>query len=175
MPDQPPLNDPGPRVVIDLEHQTLDWFGANGEHERWPVSTALNGPGEANNSGCTPRGRHYVRALVGHGQPEGTVFVARRPTGETWTPELSRQQPGRDWILSRIIWLCGLEKGLNRGGRSTPSGVSSTSTAPRIPSPWASPLPRLHPHAQPGCHPSVRQAGARCSGNDPAPLIALFR
>lgn len=117
MPDQPPLNDPGPRVVIDLEHQTLDWFGANGEHERWPVSTALNGPGEANNSGCTPRGRHYVRALVGHGQPEGTVFVARRPTGETWTPELSRQQPGRDWILSRIIWLCGLEKGLNRGGQ----------------------------------------------------------
>lgn len=117
MPDQPSLSDPGPRVVIDLEHQTLDWFGANGEHQRWPVSTAANGPGEANNSGCTPRGRHYVRALVGKGLPEGTVFVARRPTGETWTPELSRLQPRRDWILSRIIWLCGLEKGVNRGGQ----------------------------------------------------------
>lgn len=117
MPDQPHLHDPGPRVVIDLEHQTLDWFGTDGDHQRWPVSTALNGPGEANNSGCTPRGRHYVRALVGQGLPEGTVFVARRPTGETWTPELSRQQPRRDWILSRIIWLCGLEKGVNRGGQ----------------------------------------------------------
>nr|WP_189574631.1 L,D-transpeptidase [Marinobacter zhanjiangensis] len=101
---------------MDLERQTLDWFGANGDHQRWPVSTALNGPGEADSSGCTPRGRHYVRALIGQGQPEGTVFVARRPTGETWTPELSRQQPQRDWILSRIIWLCGLEKGFNRGG-----------------------------------------------------------
>lgn len=116
MPDQLQSHDPGPRVVIDLEHQTLDWFGGNGDHQRWPVSTALNGPGEADGSGCTPCGRHYVRALVGQGQPEGTVFVARRPTGETWTPELSRQQPRRDWILSRIIWLCGLEKGVNRGG-----------------------------------------------------------
>lgn len=116
MPDQPHSHDSVPGVVIDLERQTLDWFGANGDHQRWPVSTALNGPGEADSSGCTPRGRHYVRALIGQGQPEGMVFVARRPTGETWTPELSRQQPQRDWILSRIIWLCGLEKGFNRGG-----------------------------------------------------------
>ncbi|MFW5824704.1 MAG: L,D-transpeptidase family protein, partial [Marinobacter sp.] len=100
---------------MDLEHQTLDWFGSSGEHQHWPVSTALNGPGEANHSGCTPRGRHYVRALVGHGQPAGTVFVARRPTGEIWSPALARRYPGRDWILSRIIWLCGLEKGVNRG------------------------------------------------------------
>ncbi|MFC4258613.1 L,D-transpeptidase family protein [Marinobacter lacisalsi] len=117
MSDQPDSHDPRPRVVIDLEHQTLDWFGADGDHQRWPVSTALNGPGENDGSGCTPRGRHYVRALIGQGQPEGTVFVARRPTGETWTPELSRQQPQRDWILSRIVWLCGLEKGVNRGGQ----------------------------------------------------------
>ncbi|WP_282450848.1 L,D-transpeptidase [Marinobacter bryozoorum] len=102
-------------VVISLSDQTLDWFGPYGEHLSWPVSTALKGPGEAQDSGCTPRGRHYVRALVGRGAPQGTVFVARRPTGELWTPELSRQQPRRDWILSRIIWLCGLEKGINRG------------------------------------------------------------
>lgn len=116
MPDQQQDSGPGPRVVIDLDHQTLDWYGANGEHQCWPVSTALNGPGEAEHSGRTPRGRHYIRALIGQGQPERTVFVARRPTGETWTPELSATQPQRDWILSRIIWLCGLEKGVNRGG-----------------------------------------------------------
>ena len=116
MADQPHRHSPGARVVIDLGRQTLDWYGDDDAHQCWPVSTALNGPGEENNSGCTPRGRHYVRALIGHGQAPGTVFVARRPTGEIWSPELSRQQPHRDWILSRIIWLCGLEKGINRGG-----------------------------------------------------------
>lgn len=106
---------PQQQVVISLDRQTIDWFGPRGEHLQWPVSTALGGPGEAQDSGRTPRGRHYVRALIGDGQPAGTVFVGRRPTGEIWTPELSRRQPGRDWILSRIIWLCGLEKGFNRG------------------------------------------------------------
>ncbi len=115
MSDDSHSTDRGPAIVIDLRQQTLDWYGADGEHRRWPVSTALNGPGEAEHSGCTPRGRHYVRALIGQGQPEATVFVGRRPTGETWSAELSRQQPERDWILSRIIWLCGLESGFNRG------------------------------------------------------------
>lgn len=115
MPDQPLPHNAGSRIIIDLEQQTLDWFGADGEHQRWLVSTALNGPGEADSSGCTPRGRHYVRALVGQGCPEGTVFVARRPTGETWSEHLAASHPNRDWILSRIIWLCGLEKGVNRG------------------------------------------------------------
>ncbi len=41
--------------------------------------------------------------------------MARPPIGETWSAELSRLQPERDWILSRIIWLCGLESGFNRG------------------------------------------------------------
>ena len=112
---QPSSPDGKQQVVISLARQTLEWFGPQGEHLSWPVSTALAGPGEAQDSGCTPRGRHYVRALVGQGEPEGAVFIARRPTGERWTPELSRQQPHRDWILSRIIWLCGLEKGINRG------------------------------------------------------------
>lgn len=115
MPDRSLSTGRGPAIVIDLQQQTLDWYGAGGEHQRWPVSTALKGPGEAEHSGCTPRGEHYVRALIGKGQPEATVFVARRPTGETWSAELSKQQPERDWILSRIIWLCGLETGFNRG------------------------------------------------------------
>lgn len=115
MPDDSPSTRRGPAIVIDLQQQTLDWYGADGEHRRWPVSTALKGPGEAEDSGCTPRGRHYVRALIGQDQPEATVFVGRRPTGEIWSAELSRQQPERDWILSRIIWLCGLESGFNRG------------------------------------------------------------
>jgi lipoprotein-anchoring transpeptidase ErfK/SrfK len=82
----------------------------------YPVSTALNGAGEAKDSGCTPRGRHIVRARIGVGQPVGTVFIGRRPTGEIWSPELSAQDPGRDWILTRILWLSGCERGVNRLG-----------------------------------------------------------
>jgi lipoprotein-anchoring transpeptidase ErfK/SrfK len=84
---------------------------------RWPVATGRNGVGELNGSGCTPRGWHQVRAMIGDGAPPGTVFVARRPTGETYTSALGEANPGRDWILSRIIWLSGLEPGRNRLGQ----------------------------------------------------------
>lgn len=82
----------------------------------YPVSTALNGAGEAAGSGCTPRGRHVVRARIGADAPPNTVFVGRRPTGELWTPELAAVNPGRDWILTRILWLSGCEPGINRLG-----------------------------------------------------------
>lgn len=82
----------------------------------YPVSTALNGPGERKNSNCTPRGRHIVRAKIGDGKPLGSVFIGRRPTGETWSPELSAAHPTRDFILTRILWLSGCEPGVNRLG-----------------------------------------------------------
>ena len=65
----------------------------------------------------TPRGRHRIRACIGQGQSPGAVFVGRRATGEIYSEELARQYPGRDWILSRILWLCGEQPGYNRHGR----------------------------------------------------------
>lgn len=85
---------------------------------RYAVSTAANGAGETSGSYCTPRGRHVIRAKIGSGQPENTVFTGRRPTGEIYTPELGMQFPGRDWILTRILWLSGCEVGFNRLGKS---------------------------------------------------------
>ncbi len=81
-----------------------------------PVSTALNGAGEQEGSGCTPRGWHLIRACIGDGQPVNAVFVGRRATGEIYTPVLGQQFPQRDWILTRILWLSGLEVGKNRSG-----------------------------------------------------------
>lgn len=101
---------------ISLEHQVMKATMKDGSTHEFSVSTAANGPGEANGSNCTPRGRHYVRALIGKRQPYGTVFRGRRPTGEIYSPELAAAFPKRDWILSRIIWLCGLETGVNRRG-----------------------------------------------------------
>jgi len=80
------------------------------------ISTATNGPGELMGSECTPRGRHVVRAKIGAGCPMYSVFVGRRPTGEIFSKELMSKYPKRDWILSRILWLSGLEAGKNRLG-----------------------------------------------------------
>ncbi len=80
------------------------------------VSTATNGAGELRGSECTPRGWHQVRAKIGGGCAENTVFRGRRPTGEIYSAQLDRDQPGRDWVLSRILWLSGLEPGKNRLG-----------------------------------------------------------
>jgi lipoprotein-anchoring transpeptidase ErfK/SrfK len=81
------------------------------------VSTAKNGPGEQNGSECTPRGLHRIRARIGGGCEVNTVFVGRRPTGELFSETLREEHPQRDWILTRILWLCGMETGRNRGGR----------------------------------------------------------
>ena len=89
----------------------------NGECSQiFSISTAKNGPGQLKGSYCTPLGWHSVRAKIGAGQPMNAVFVGRRPTGELYTPRLAAEQPQRDWILSRILWLGGLEAGKNRYG-----------------------------------------------------------
>ena len=84
--------------------------------ESWPISTAKAGPGEQQNSGCTPRGWHRIRARIGAHLDPRAVLLGRRPTGEIWSPSLSQRFPQRDWILGRILWLCGEEPGFNRGG-----------------------------------------------------------
>ena len=80
----------------------------------YPVSTAKNGAGELKNSGCTPRGWHTIRAKIGSCAPCDAVFVGRRHTGDIYNAQLAAKNPGRDWILTRILWLGGLEPGFNR-------------------------------------------------------------
>ena len=82
----------------------------------YPISTAKNGLGEIKGSECTPCGWHQIRAKIGNKQPINTVFIARRPTGEIYDAKLAKNYPNRDWILTRILWLDGLEVGKNRYG-----------------------------------------------------------
>jgi hypothetical protein len=103
------------RLEIVLTEQRLTVHGAAPLQE-FPVSTSRYGPGEQQGSGGTPRGRHLIRARIGAGLPRGAVLRARRPTGEIWSTALAERYPGRDWILSRILWLSGLEVGRNRLG-----------------------------------------------------------
>lgn len=106
------------KILVSVARQSMTLLGDIGEVLReYAVSTAKAGVGEVSGSFQTPRGRHVIRAKIGAGQPENTVFVRRRPTGERWTPALAEQFPGRDWILTRILWLSGREPGRNRLGQ----------------------------------------------------------
>jgi len=105
------------QIYISIDQQSLTFTDAPGVERRYSVSTSFKGAGEQQGSGCTPRGSHRIRAKIGAGLPAAAVFVGRRFTGEIWAPELAEQFPQRDWILSRILWLCGNEPGRNRLGR----------------------------------------------------------
>lgn len=105
------------KLLVSIAKQAMRVLDDEGRLLReYRVSTALAGVGEVSGSFQTPRGEHLIRAKIGAGQPENTVFVRRRPTGEIWTPELGAQFPGRDWILTRILWLSGCQPGFNRHG-----------------------------------------------------------
>ena len=107
------------KIEIYIATQRLELLDDDGKSlKHYAVSTAKRGVGERCGSYCTPRGKHVVRAKIGEGCAVNTVFVGRRPTGELYTPQLGEQFPGRDWILTRILWLSGCEVGYNRLGAS---------------------------------------------------------
>lgn len=105
------------RIHIRITQQQLDLIDDEDKIVcNYSVSSAKNGVGQQRGSFCTPLGKHIIRAKIGDHQPINTVFIKRRPTGEIYTPELGIRYPGRDWILTRILWLSGCEIGFNRLG-----------------------------------------------------------
>jgi hypothetical protein len=103
-------------IRISIDEQRLQLLANSELVIDTAIATAAKGPGERMHSECTPRGWHRVRARIGEGCPPNTVFVRRRPTGETYSPALKAAEPERDWMLTRILWLCGMEPGKNRLG-----------------------------------------------------------
>lgn len=105
------------KINIYISTQQLDLLNDRGNIvHQYRISSSKNGAGQQNGSFCTPLGKHVIRAKIGAGRLVNTVFIKRRPTGEIYTPELGRQFPQRDWILTRILWLSGCEPGFNRLG-----------------------------------------------------------
>lgn len=103
-------------IEISIEDQKLYLKSGDKTIKDYSISTARNGPGERQDSECTPRGKHIIAEKIGDGCDTNTVFVGRKPTGEIYKPELREKHPGRDWILTRILWLQGMEEGVNRNG-----------------------------------------------------------
>lgn len=103
-------------IYISIARQTLELKQGSELQFTCAISSAKKGVGEINGSERTPRGWHYIRAKIGDEAPVNSVFIGRRPSGEIYSPALRREYPQRDWILTRILWLCGLEPGFNRLG-----------------------------------------------------------
>jgi hypothetical protein len=102
-------------ILIDCMHGVLGFIDPRSNIKySYRISTSSKGLGQLNDSGCTPSGWHCIRAKIGTGVNNASVFVGRRPTGECYDDS---GDPNRDWILTRILWLSGLEPGLNRGGQ----------------------------------------------------------
>lgn len=124
------------RIQVDLQTQQLRLIDGENRILRFPVSTAMNGPGEESGSGCTPRGLHVIRIKIGEGLPLYAVFKGRRPTGEIYNEALSAIYPERDWILTRILWLSGRQRGLIGEARRTLCAALSISMDARTANQW---------------------------------------
>ena len=109
---------PNRHLVINIAQQNLTLYQDYKGVTQYTVSTAKNGIGSQQDSGCTPLGKHFIAKKIGANEPINAVFVGRVPTGEIYSAELGKRQPERDWILSRILWLSGLEEGVNKGSNS---------------------------------------------------------
>ncbi|WP_201566021.1 L,D-transpeptidase [Psychrobacter sp. CMS30] len=105
-------------LVINIAQQNLTLYQDDKEVTQYTVSTAKNGIGSQQDSGCTPLGKHFIAKKIGANEPMNAVFIGRIPTGEIYSAELGKHHPERDWILSRILWLSGLEEGVNKGSNS---------------------------------------------------------
>lgn len=103
------------QLLVDTTKQTLSVHDGDELIRRFDVSTAKNGTGQLENSGCTPLGRHVIAEKIGGIHPMNAVFVGRMFTGEFYDDNLGAMHPDRDWILGRILWLQGLDQGVNLG------------------------------------------------------------
>jgi len=101
-------------IKIVISEQKLYHRRKTGVVYAYPISTAINGVGNTQGSLQTPLGKHRIYAKIGDGLPKNTAFVGREPLG-IFCEEI--RGFGQDWILSRILWLEGLELGVNRGGQ----------------------------------------------------------
>jgi len=103
-------------IVVNSKHQHMLCYENDLLSYTYSISTGKNGLGEQQDSECTPRGLHQIHSIIGAEHAMNSVFVARVWTGELYSPELAQNFPERDWILTRILRLEGLENGRNQGG-----------------------------------------------------------
>lgn len=103
---------PSEYLLVDIASQTLAHIKNGKMHKKYAVSTSKFGIGNQEGSFKTPLGIHRIREKIGHGAPEGRIFLGREDTGGNW----QKQDDEENMILTRILRLEGLEEGVNMGG-----------------------------------------------------------
>jgi len=98
-------------LVAAVAEQSVSLFQDGQFIQQLPCSTSRFGIGQKEGSNCTPLGLHRIAEKIGAGEPAGTVFKARKIVGHISQPEFANAK-----ITTRILWLEGLEPGVNRGG-----------------------------------------------------------
>lgn len=97
--------------IVSITDQILTLYRADRLDVRYPVSTSPRGVGAAEHSGKTPPGFHRIARKIGRNAPPWRIFKSRRDTGRDW-----RDMPDTgNAVLTRILWLDGLEPGVNNG------------------------------------------------------------
>jgi len=102
-----------PVIIVSVADQMLYHRRQTGVFHTYPVSTASAGSGNVNGSLKTPLGMHRICARIGENLPLFTTFIGRIPVG-IYSP--ASDNHSHDWILTRILWLEGMETGKNRRG-----------------------------------------------------------
>lgn len=92
-------------AVVSVRDQKMAVMRNGRVVKTYPISTSKFGLGDTKGSCRTPLGAHRIASKIGTGQPKGMVFKSRKPTGECVAPD----SPGRDPIVTRIMWLTGME------------------------------------------------------------------
>ncbi len=103
---------PGERLLaVRIGTATMQFFRGGELVRSYVISTSKRPPSNIKNSLGTPRGLHEIAERIGGEQPAGMVFKSRRPTGRHY----SEHEDNGNLITSRILWLRGLEPGVNAG------------------------------------------------------------
>ena len=112
--DDPALAGERPIIYVDTACQRLNHINIEPEKSTYyPISTAAAGLGNRLDSHRTPFGIHRIKQKIGAGEPSGMIFKARQATGRISTQSDNREE---DEITSRILWLDGMQQGINLGG-----------------------------------------------------------
>jgi L,D-transpeptidase catalytic domain len=109
----PHLDVDGDVLYVSVRNQLMYHVRGRQMQREFVISTSQNGLGQRQNSFRTPTGLHYVRERIGGGLPPWSIFRERIYTGDVFDTTTA---PDGDLITSRILWLSGMEAGLNEGG-----------------------------------------------------------
>ena len=105
---------PARLLAVSIAEQRL-WLVTDGRMQKaYVISTSLRPPCNVKDSLGTPRGLHEIAEKIGAGQPPGIVFKGRVANGHHYY-ELPPDEQAKNLITTRILWLRGLEPGVNSG------------------------------------------------------------